>query len=280
VSILWLILLVLGIVQGFTEFLPVSSSGHLVIVEQIEFIRIQLHSLGEDSILVINVAFHLATLLAVMVFMFKDLVLLIRGFFSAIFSSRFDAPEFKISINILFACLPAGIAGFLFKDFISSLFSSALAVFFLLILNGIILLLANKIPVKDRKIEEIGVFRSLLVGLCQAAAIMPGISRSGMTIIGGMMIGLKPLDSARFSFLIAIPVIAGAGMIEGLHAMKGGLSPDLWMPLIFAMVITFIIALIALKILVTMVTQIRFHLFGYYTIVVGIIGVVVSLLLQ
>ena len=270
------VLIILAIVQGIAEFLPISSSGHLVIFEQIKFFKEQLSLAGEQVNLFINVALHVSTLLAVIIYLWKDLVFLVKGFFKSIFSGDTASAEVKTSINIIAASLPAGILGIIFHDYFEKIFSSNTLVFILLIINGFILIITKKIRLKSRNIEEIGLIRSIFIGFFQALAMLPGISRSGMTIAGGMFNGLKPIESARFSFLMAIPVIGGAGLIEGIKAARGAFPQELLMPILISMLISFIVALFSLKLLFSLVKQIRINIFGYYTILLGIIGLIGS----
>jgi len=271
----FLILLILGVVQGITEFLPVSSSGHLVILEQVSFIKSGLEGFGHEINLFINVALHIATLVAVVIFLWKDIVRIIGGFFSGLFRRDFSGPEMKAALFIIAASVPAGLLGLAFHDFFETVFSSITSAFIMLIINGFVLIMTKKISPGSRKLEETGLIRSLIIGLFQAVAIMPGISRSGMTITGGMVSGLVPEESARFSFLIAIPVIAGAGLLEGLDALKGSFPHELALPLIASMAVTTAVAVISLKVLFYLVKKIRINIFGYYTIALGIAGLII-----
>ena len=268
------ILITLGVIQGIAEFLPISSSGHLVILEQVQCFKEGLKDLGTAGIMFVNVALHIATLLALLINMRKDIANIVKGFFQGMVSRDFRKSEVRITLYIIFATIPAAIIGVLLSDLIENLFLSARVAFIFLIINGIILIFTKKITLRDRKLDEIGFFRSIGVGLFQAFAILPGISRSGMTITGGMLMGLGPVDSARFSFLMAIPVIIGASLLEGLKAVKIGF-PDGFMPaVVTAMIITVIVALVSLRILFAAVKNIRINLFGYYTIAVGVAGLV------
>lgn len=266
-----IILVLLGLIQGIAEFLPVSSSGHLVIFENFNFFKNALTSISENSELFINVTLHIATLLAVIIFLWKDIVRIAKGSYKSIIDREFNNMELITLRNIIFASLPAGIIGILFHDFFETVFASSTIAFTMLIINGIILLSTKIIPLKSRKIEEIGVI-SFLIGIFQAIAIIPGISRSGMTITGGMLSGLNPEESAKFSFLMAIPVIAGAGILETFKAAGRGIPTELITPLLIAMAVTLIVALISLKILFYLVKKVRIDIFGYYTILIGILG--------
>jgi undecaprenyl-diphosphatase len=265
-------LLVLGFVQGVAEFLPVSSSGHLVILENCRFINDAIFAVSRNSELFINVSLHLASLLAVIIFLWKDLVELVRDTILAVFRKNYKVNELIILRNIVLASIPAGIVGLFFHDFFEKVFSSVTITFTMLIVNGVILISTKKIPLKSRKIEEIGVIRPIVIGFFQAFAIIPGISRSGMTIAGGMMSGLFPEESARFSFLIAVPVIAGAGIWESMKATSKGIPLDLILPLLISMLLTLVVALISLKTLFYLVKKVRIDVFGYYTILLGITG--------
>jgi undecaprenyl-diphosphatase len=269
------ILFVLAVVQALAEFLPVSSSGHLVIIESIPWFRDGLAALGDGLTLFINVMLHLATLVAVLIFLREDIARLLKGAAASARTRDFSTPEARSIGYILAASVPAGVIGVIFHDFFESLFSSPGSVFVLLIVNGIILLSTRMIPVGSRKIEEAGLARSLLVGFFQALAILPGISRSGLTITGGFIAGMEPVEAAKFSFLMALPVIAGAGLLEGIKAVKLGLPEGFLVPLAGAMVLAVVLALFSLKLLMAIVKRIRIDVFGYYTIALGIAGLII-----
>lgn len=267
------ILIVLGVIQGVTEFIPISSSGHLALLEQVDFFKRGIAIIGADLELFINVSLHVATLLAVLIYLWKDIVAILRGSFSGLREKNLRRVEFRMIINIAAASVPAAIVGIVFHDFFKGLFSSVTLVFFMLILNGIILLSTKIITIKDRKLEEIGVLQSLFIGCFQAFAIIPGISRSGSTITAGMLVGLVPEESAKFSFLMAIPVIAGAGFLESAQLYESGFIAESFFPVIIAMMVTVIISLVSLRVLFSMVRRIRIDIFGYYTILLGIVGI-------
>ena len=271
------ILLILGVTQGIAEFLPISSSGHLVILEHVPYIKKSLDTFAKNQNLFINVALHFATLIAIIIYLWKDIIEIIKGLFLGIKEKDLTKKEVKISMYIVFASIPAGIIGILLHDFFERVFSTPKIAFSLLIFNGIILIHTKKISIKDRNIEQIGLARSIFIGFFQAIAILPGISRSGMTIAGGMFSGLAPLEAARFSFLMAIPVIGGAGLLEFVKVLKGNVSTNLIVPLAITMVITIVVALACLKLLFALVKRIKIDIFGYYTIALGIIGLIILL---
>ncbi|HON77052.1 MAG TPA: undecaprenyl-diphosphate phosphatase [Spirochaetota bacterium] len=266
------VLFVLAVIQGIAEFLPVSSSGHLVLFENIEFFHTTIHAMGDGLLLYINVMLHVATLVAIFIFLRKDLVKLVTGALRALGARNFSDPDFRSAMYIVLASVPAGVIGVLLHDVIESLFSSPVIVFFMLILNGFILLSTKIITVKNRQIEEMGMMRALIIGLFQAIAIIPGISRSGMTITGGFLLGVEPEQSARFSFLMAIPVILGAGLLESLKMLGKGVPSGFVLPMAGAVLVAIVVALLSLKLLFVMVRRIRIDVFGYYTILVGAAG--------
>ncbi len=272
---LYFILIVLGIVQGIAEFLPISSSGHLVILKDIPLIKASLANLGEGGLLFINVALHVATLAGVVIFLWKDIVSLAKGIIISVIQKNTDSPAMKTALYIIAASLPVGIAGVFFNDFFEGVFSTSLYAYICLILNGFILIATKKISIHTRRIDELGLPRALIVGLFQAFAILPGISRSGMTIAGGLLNGMEPVQAARFSFLMAIPVITGAGLVECIKAARGSFPAELYLPLAIAMAVTIAVSLVALKVLFYLVKQVRLDLFGYYTIAVGVTGLII-----
>lgn len=270
---IYIVMLILGLIQGIAEFLPISSSGHLVLLQNIPYFEETINSTAGTSKLFINVALHLATLIAIIIYFRKDIFKIILEFLYDCKNRETNGNGFINMRNIIIACIPAGIIGLMLHDIFENEFSSPIIVFFMLTFNGIVLISTKIIKLKSRKLDEIGIMSAFFIGLFQAIAIIPGISRSGMTITGGMIAGLKPEESARFSFLMAIPVIAGAGLLEVIKAIKTGMTIEIIIPLFFSIVFTVLIALISLKVLFIAVKKVKVDLFGYYTILVGILGI-------
>jgi len=273
------VLIILGIFQGITEFLPISSSGHLALLEQTDTVKNLMGDLSDEMNLLINVSLHIATLLAVVLYMRKEIFIIIKGFFTGLIKRDFSNQDFLSGIYIIIASIPAGVLGFCFHKHIEAIFSSVTIILIFLIINGFILIAANKIPSKDRKFKELGIFRSIMIGLCQAVALLPGISRSGSTLAGGLLCGLEGVEAARFSFLMAIPVIAGAGLLEGLKAAKGSYPSDIFLPILAGMLAAFIVALAAIRILFWIVKNVRLDIFGFYTIALGVSGLIIKFLI-
>ncbi|OGO09800.1 MAG: hypothetical protein A3K46_06185 [Chloroflexi bacterium RBG_13_60_9] len=209
--------IILGLVQGATEFIPVSSSAHLIIVPWLfGWTDPALTSLPFD------VALHLGTLAAVLAFFAGDWIRLIRAFFQSILQRRINPdPDRRLAWLLIIGTVPGAIAGFLFEGAIDDLFhkpgapiaAGAMLVMAAIIAGfGLILLLADRLARHTRDLEKLTLAQTILIGLSQALAIFPGVSRSGATIASGLALGLQRADAARFSFLLSAPIIAGAGV--------------------------------------------------------------------
>jgi undecaprenyl-diphosphatase len=208
--------IILGLVQGATEFIPVSSSAHLIIVPWLlGWTDPALTSLPFD------VALHLGTLAAVLAFFARDWIRLIRAFFQSILERRINPdPDRRLAWLLIIGTIPGAIAGFLFEGAIDDLFhkpGAPIAAIAMLVMAaiiagfGLILLLADRLARHTQGLEKLTLVQTLLIGFSQALAIFPGVSRSGATIASGLALGFKRDDAARFSFLLSAPIIAGAG---------------------------------------------------------------------
>lgn len=200
---------VLGIVQGLTEFIPVSSSAHLVLVPWL---------LGwdfpHDVAFVFDVLVQLGTLVAVVVYFWHDLVAIARGLLAGLARRRLlGSPEARLGWLVVLATLPAVVLGYLFKDFFAGLFSNPVSTAALLLLTAALLVFSERYSQRLRGLETLSALDATVVGLMQALAILPGVSRSGATIAGGLARGLDRPAAARFSFLMSVPVMVGAGVI-------------------------------------------------------------------
>lgn len=238
--------LFLGVIQGFTEFLPVSSSGHLVILQKLLAIT--------DHQLAITVVLHLGTVLALLFFFFKDILKLLRNI--------------KDIALILFITVITGIIGILGKDFFEGLFDSVKAVSFSLMVTGVVLLLTRKI--RDNKKDKVGLKDALILGLAQGIAIIPGISRSGITISTLLFRKIESQLAFRFSFLAAIPAILGANLLEAKE-IKSALNAD-FSNLAVGFISSFLSGLLALFLLKRILRMAKFYYFGYYCIITAIIS--------
>ena len=260
---------ILGLIQGLTEFLPVSSSGHLVIGQN-------LFGMKEPEI-AFDVAVHLATLIAVVIFYRQailDIIISSLNAFvkiiksnqkiSSVFSSETDA---KILVLICISSVPTAAIGLLFKDFFKSLFASLTAVGVSLLITACILLITRF--VKPGKIDESGlsVFKAILIGIVQGFAITPGVSRSGITISCALMLGLKREFAAKYSFLMSIPAILGAAILELKDITN--LEQGELLSILAGVIIAAISGFLALKYLINIVNAGKLYLFSFYLLLLG-----------
>ena len=250
-SILW------GLVQGLTEFLPVSSSGHLRLIP--EFLGIDPPDLATSAVL------HLGTLGAVVAYYRADILWLLRGV-------RTDPNARRVTLMIVIASIPAVVIGLIFKDEIDQIQQSADAVGLALIVTGVVLLISGKVPRRERTTEDVRPNDALTIGIAQAMALLPGISRSGMAITASINRGLSDLEAARFAFLMAVPVIAGGGLIEaGDIAGSGSFS----IALVIGTVVAGISGYWAISFLVNGLAKWGLFPFAVYCLAVGGLAVVI-----
>jgi undecaprenyl-diphosphatase len=207
--------IILGIIQGATEFIPVSSSGHLVLVPWL---------LGWASPgLVFDTVVHWGTLVAVLVYFWRDWWALIVAWVRGLLRWDWSAPEARLAWLLVLGSIPAAVIGFLFEDFFESLFASPVWVSIFLFVTAALLALGEKLGSRTRDLKDLRWTDALVIGLAQSAAIAPGISRSGATISFGLFRGVKRAPAARFSFLLATPIILGAGLFKLLDLFS---APD------------------------------------------------------
>jgi len=249
--------LLLGVLQGVTEWLPISSSGHLVLMQQ--FMRV-------DVPIFFNIFLHLGTLLAVLAVYARD----VRMMVSAVFRLDFKCEHGRLFVFIVLASIPTAVIGLGFHDFFSSLFSSATAVGVALIATGIILFMTRG----KSGVGELNEKNSVIVGVAQGLAIIPGVSRSGATISAGMLLGLNRDKVARFSLLLSIPAIIGASILEPLLSDAGSVATQ---PLIVGFLASAVVGYVSIKILLKVLSQGSFHKFAYYCWLVGGIAVATQL---
>jgi undecaprenyl-diphosphatase len=210
--------LVMGIVQGLTEFLPISSSGHLILLPSL---------LGWDDPFIESLAFsvmlHLGTLLALIGYFARDLLGLIPAAIGLVRERRIgDDPERRLVRNLALATLPAAVLGYLLNDLVESTVRQPLVVALLLVVGAGILWLADRTSRRTAGLDAISSRGAISIGIAQALALLPGVSRSGISIAMGLAIGLEREAAARFSFLMATPIIAGAGLFELRRLVAGG----------------------------------------------------------
>ncbi|NNC94285.1 MAG: undecaprenyl-diphosphate phosphatase [Chitinophagales bacterium] len=255
--------IIIGIIQGLTEFLPVSSSGHL------ELGRALLGENIEES-LTFTVIVHFATVLSTLVVFRKDIVYILRQLFK--FENNQEA---RFSLYILVSMIPVAIVGFGFKDQVESLFSgNILLVGIMLMVTGTLLLLT--IIIKSNE-KNLSVRSAILIGIAQAIAVIPGISRSGSTISTGLLLGIRKDIITRFSFLMVIPPIIGGTMLEVKELMEqGGVQSEEITSLSLGFLGAFIAGLAACQWMIKIVRNGKIQYFAYYCFFIGIIAIIAS----
>lgn len=256
--------ILLGIIQGLTEFLPVSSSGHLVIGSEL----LNFHDPG----IAFEVFLHVGTLLAVVIAFRKDLLHMVRSLFSTPTQRKADAElqrAFMWNIYIILATLPAVFVGLFLKDSIEDFFSNILVTFTMLAVTGCIMLLTTRL--KKQKGAVTGT-KALWMGVAQAMAILPGLSRSGSTIFTGMALGVHRETAARFSFIMSIPAILGAAVLQVSDLIAAPPSSSEIGHIMVGTVASLLSGYFAIILLMRFVRKGQLHWFGYYCLSLSLIG--------
>jgi undecaprenyl-diphosphatase len=224
--------LLMGLLQGVTEFLPVSSSGHLVLVPWL---------LGWPSPgLAFDAVLHLGTLLAVLAYMRAEIAVVVAGWWRSLRRRRMELPEERLGWLVIVSAIPGGALGFLAEGYVEALFASPRSVAFLLLVTGLLLVASERLGRGIRSIDQAGLRDAVWIGLAQALAIAPGISRSGATIAGGLLRGLRREDAARFSFLMVIPIIAGAAGLQLARLVGAGIDASYGVNLLAGFAVAFL----------------------------------------
>ena len=263
----WLAALVLGIVQGLTEYLPVSSSGHLAIGSALFGIE------GEEN-LAFTIVVHVATVFSTLVILWKEIEWIFRGLFKFQMNS-----ETRYAINILISMIPIGIVGVFFKDTVESIFGSGLLIVGCMLLVTAALL-AFSYYAKPRQKESISMKDAFIIGLSQACAVLPGLSRSGTTIATGLLLGNNKAKLAQFSFLMVIPPILGEALLDVLKLVKGeDIAGDIpTLSLVVGFVAAFLSGCLACKWMINIVKKGKLIYFAIYCAIAGLVTIACTLM--
>jgi len=291
----WLQALVLGIVQGLTEYLPVSSSGHLTIGQE-------LLGVTSDDNLMFDIVVHVATVCSTLVVLWKEVAWLLKGLWQQFFghqpaevpaanshaephalhasnaTPRTLNPETRYFINILISMIPVGIVGVFFKDYVEQIFGSGLLIVGIMLLLTATLLIFSYYA-RPRQKEHISLRDAFLIGVAQACAVMPGLSRSGSTIATGLLLGNRKETLAQFSFLMVIPPILGEALLDAIKALQGEdvVGSIGTVPLLVGFVAAFLSGCVACKWMINIVKRGKLIWFGVYCAIVGAIVIACSL---
>ncbi len=268
--------IILGIVQGLTEFLPVSSSAHLIFFPYI---------LGTKSSVAFDTVLHIGTLVTVVSFFWKDIVSMIKALISSIldlFRGKFmegvKEDVYKRLVWLLVVgTIPAGVMGIAFKSEFEALFNSILAVGFFLLITGVLLWMSEHYKQGKKQVKEVSFKNALAIGIFQGFAIAPGISRSGSTIAAGLFSGLNRELAARYSFLLSIPAILGAALVQVNDITALNMS-------LIAFVAGFLAAVVfgylAIKLLLKIIKDWSLNIFAYYCWIVGAASIIIAMVLH
>lgn len=268
--------IILGIFQGISEFLPISSSGHLVILQN-------LFGITEGNVF-FTVMLHFGTLLAVFIVYFKDIIFIIKEFINLIGDLiktrrlRLDNQYKILGVMIIIGSIPTALMGLFLEDFFEGLYSSITAVGVALLITGVLLWLAEKKSHSTKTVKDLKAIDALVIGTFQGFAIAPGISRSGSTIVGALFRGLDKKLATRFSFLLSIPAILGASILEFAKVLSEPNNIYISNALILGILLSCISGIIAIKLLIKLLEKGKLHYFSYYVWLLGIITIIIGVL--
>lgn len=267
--------LLMGLLQGLTEYLPVSSSGHLTIASTLFGID------GEENML-FTIMVHVATVLSTIVILGGEIWNIIKGMFGPLNNgaqglNRLN-PDQRYVLNILVSMIPIGIVGVFFKEQVEAIFGSGMTIVGICLLVTA-LLLTFSYYARPRERENISLGHAFIIGLAQAIAVLPGLSRSGSTIATGLMLGEKKSNMAQFSFLMVIPPILGEALLDVLKMVKGeSLGAEIgWLPLTVGFLAAFISGCVACKWMIGIVKKGKLIYFAYYCAIAGVVSLIYDL---
>jgi len=253
--------IILGAIQGITEFFPVSSTAHLVLLPW--FFS------WTDNGLPFNVALHMGSLIAIIYYFWRDWILITKEFLQSLFSWSFEGrPHGKTGLYLIIATIPGAFAGVLFEEYAAGLLRHPLSVAFTLSFFGVVLYFSDRVSKKTRTVGEMNMLDCIIIGISQAFAIIPGVSRSGITITGAMFRNLNREEAAKFSFLLGAPLIAGAGVFEARHLEY---SAVMSLPFIAGVLASAVFAFLAIKFLLRFVRKSSYTVFVIYRLALAVL---------
>jgi len=252
----------LAAVQGITEFLPISSSAHLLLP------AILLD--WPDQGLTFDVAVHVGTLVAVLAYFRTDLIALFLAWYGSLRGGA-PSPQARLAWLLILATVPAGLAGLLLNDWVEQYARSALVIGATSLLFALLLWLADRPPSRERHLVSIGWRDALFIGMAQVLALIPGTSRSGITMTAGLLCGLGRREASRFSFLLAIPIILASGGLRGVELLTTGEAGGQWPLLLYAASLSAVVAYACIHFFLRLIERVGFLPFVIYRVVLGVI---------
>lgn len=266
---------ILGAIQGFSEPIPISSSGHLVLFQSL-FSKMGL-MVPQMNDVTFEVIVNTGSLIAIMYYYRQDIIRLFKSFFSYIAKPEERQtllPDFRFCMLLIVATIPAAIGGALFNDKIESAFSNAKFVGCMLLITAIFLMLIHKFGYKGKRTtKNLNLWDALRMGIFQLFALLPGISRSGSTLTGGMLGGLNQKAARDFSFFMFMPVSFGAIILKLKHFLTSSTVAALWLPYLISFIVSGVVTYLALHLLFSILNKKKLNYFSYYCLVVGIIAI-------
>ena len=269
--------IILGIIQGLAEFLPISSSGHLAIIQNLFHIE-------TDTGLLFDVLLHIGTLTAIIVVFWKDIVKLIIEFFGIIadFIRRFRDPDLivlssayrRFVLLIIVSTIPTAVLGFIGRDFVAYASSTLLIPGIGLIITSILLFICDRIGDGRKGIKKITYLNAFEIGIAQGVATLPGISRSGATIAACLMLGIKKETAVKYSFIMSIPAVLGAAVLELKDAAGTSVEAGTVVAYIIGMVVSAVVGYFAIRVMINVVRRKRYLYFSIYCLVIGLVAII------
>lgn len=266
----------LGIFQGVTEFLPISSSGHLVLLQKLFGI--------DEGNLFLTVMLHFGTLISIIIVYFKDIVCIISEFIKLITELlrdkkiKIDNEYRKLGIMIIIGSIPTALMGILLEDIFESFYNTTIIIGLALLFTGILLWVAERINSGKKSIFKMTVKDAIVIGTFQGMAITPGLSRSGSTIVGGLFMGLSKKNATRFSFLLALPATFGASVLELSKTLTTNLSDVSFLIVVVGILASCITGIFSIKFLIKVLEKGKLYYFSYYVWFLGLIVILFELI--
>ncbi len=261
----WITFSILGLIEGITEFLPISSSGHLIIAREI-------FRLSADNGLAVDAVLQLATTLAVVVYFWRDIARLVKSACAPLFGRSIPKEDGRLILALIIGTIPGVLFGLLLEHSMETIFRNSHLVAYASLVGSCIMLAADYAAKKRRAsgdIGSVGTKRGLIIGLFQSLALVPGMSRSGMTISGGLFLGLSREAAARFGFLLAVPIILGSGLKKLADLGSAGLLDSLGVPFLFGALLAFISGMLAIHFLLKYLRTHSLSVFVIYRVILA-----------
>jgi len=259
--------LILGIVQGLTEFLPISSSGHLILVPWLfGWNFFQVHP---DLNKTFDVALHLGTFIAALAYFWRQIVVILRSWVASLRKRRIETTDERLAWLLLISTIPAGLVGVAFESFVEDQLGKPYLICIMMIAFALVMLLADRTARLDKSMSDLRWPGALGIGVAQAIALSPGVSRSGITMVTGLFMGLDRESTARYSFLLSVPVVGGAAVLKLAQLAKDGMPPHMAQPFLVGTIAAAVSGLAAIWFVLSYLRTHTFTIFVVYRLAVA-----------